>query len=138
MSKMNLNKLKAYTVIRRSCLTGEVVWIYSGPSKSAAWVAYKRACQREVERVRQWCDTVARRKKNILGILNECMAGIPMTDDLPPGKKEAARQLLALSRQNVACHRSFYDHIMEERRRKAEDREIRRKMRERHNHDYDK
>lgn len=135
---MNLDKLMAYTDIRRSCLTGEVVWIYTGPSKAAAWIAYKRACQREVERVRQWCDTVARRKKSILAFLNSCMAGIPITDELPPEKKEAARQLLALSKQNIPCHRSFYDHIIEEQRRKAEDREIRRKMRERDNHDYDK
>lgn len=128
-------------IIRKSCLTGKAVWIYRGPSKQASWKAYWRACCREEERVRNWPQTAARRKENILRLLSDCMSGLPLTGELPPEKEAAARQLLAISKKGIPCRSEFYEHFMEERRRRAEDLEIHRQMRERekeNNRGYDK
>lgn len=64
-------------------------------------------------------------------LLNECIEAVPLTGDMPPAQKTAVRQLLKLSKEDIACHREFYEHIIEERRRRKEDKEIRNKMRER-------
>lgn len=134
-------KLHNITVILKSCLTGKAVWIYRGPSRSAARMAYWRACRSEVERVRQRAEAAARRRANIQRMLSELTAAMPATGDLPPEKKALARQLLSLSEKKIPAGGAFYDHIMEERRRREADREIRRQMREREiseNSDYDK
>lgn len=122
---------KRVIVIRKSCLTGKVVWVYKGSSRHAASTAYWRACQREVERVRHWGETAAQRRARIMQLLNECLEDLPITADMPPKQKAAVRQLLRLSKEDIACHREFYEHIMEERRRRTEDAKIRKQMRER-------
>jgi len=134
-------KKNLITVICKSCLTGKVVWIYRGPSRGAARVAYWRACKAEIERVRNWGETVARRRESIANTLKAILGGLPKNTELTPQQAEAARQLEAIGNSDVPCYREFYDHIMEERRRRAEDQEIRRKMRLRENKqndDYDK
>lgn len=113
-------------VIRRSCLTGKVVWVYKGPNKRAANTAYCRACKREVERVRHWGETAAERRANILRVLNDYLADIPLNAKLSPEQKAAVKKLQQLSKEDIACHREFYEHIMEERRRRREDQNIRR------------
>lgn len=118
-------------VIRKSCITGKAVWIYQGPSKKASWDAYWRACRREEERVRNWPQTAARRKENIMRLLNDCMADLPLTGELPPNQEAAARQLLSISKKGIPCRSDFYEHFTEERRRREEDRKIRQQMRER-------
>ena len=126
-------------VIRYSCLTGKAVWVYRGPSKGASYTAYCRACRQEVERVRSWSRTAGRRRENIMRMLGECTAAIPVTEDMTPQQKEAAGRLLAAAREKMPCSRDFYDHVVEERRRRQEDAEIRRQMREREqNRCYDK
>lgn len=112
-------KRKKHTtlVIRYSCLTGKAVWIYNAPSNTAMWTAYWRARKREVERVRNWSRTVGLRKSNILRLLNDCTASVSITDDLPPDKREAAQRLRKMA-EAKPCHRDFYNHLMEERRRK--------------------
>lgn len=119
------------TVIRRSCLTGKVVWIYRGTSRAAARVAYLRACRKEVDRVRSWKEWVRLRKATVLRILSECTASLSIDAVLTPEQTEAARKLQAIGKKDVECDTDFYDHIMEERRRREEDKEIRNKMRER-------
>ena len=129
------------TVILKSCITGRAVWIYRGPSRNAARLAYWRACRKEVERVRRWTEAAERRKANITRILTELTAGMPATAELPPEKRQLAKQLLSLSEKKIPAGGAFYDHIMEEQRRREEDRRIRRQMRERENtpnRDYDK
>ena len=54
-----------------------------------------------------------------------------LTSELTPEQKQAAKELQAMAKKEPPCDREFYNHIMEERRRRKEDREIRRKMRER-------
>ena len=110
------NKKKQVIVIRKSCLTGKVVWVYRG-TRGAARTAYWRACKREVERVQRWGETAAQRRARIMQLLNECIADVPITSDMPPGQEAAVRQLLRLSKEDIACHREFYEHILEERRR---------------------
>ena len=124
-------KAKSYKllVIRRSCLTGKVVWVYRCSSKGAARVAYHRACRNEVKRMRHWGETAAQRRANIMKVLNECLADIPLDSALSNAQKAAARRLQAISKEDIACHREFYEHIIEERRRRAEDKEIRKQMR---------
>lgn len=134
-------KLHKITIILKSCLTGKAVWIYRGPSRTAAQKAYCRACHKEVERVRRWTEEAERRKSNIMRVLTELTAGMPATAELPPEKRQLAKQLLSLSEKTIPAGSAFYEHIMEERRRREADRQIRRQMRERENQpntDYDK
>lgn len=105
------------TVIRRSCLTGKAVWIYRGPSTVAANRSYQRACKREVERVRRWSSISAIRRQNITRLLNDCIDKLPFTAELTSQQKESAKTLQKLSKQ-PSCSREFYEHIMEERRRR--------------------
>ena len=128
-----MKKRPKVTIIRYSCLTGKAVWVYRGPSKGAACLAYWRACKAEIERVHHWSDIVVQRADGIRRLLTQCMADKPIDAELTAEQKEGARQLMAISKKPPVCDREFYDHIMEERRRRAEDREIRRQMREREN-----
>lgn len=109
---------KGFT-IRNSCITGRAVWLHFGHSSEAARKAYWRACRKEVERIRNWTETAARRKANILGLLSALTANLPVGEELPPEKKAAARRLVAIAEKAV-CDRGFYDHIMEERRRRQQ------------------
>lgn len=125
-----IRKMGEILSIRRSCLTGNAVWINKAPSKQAVWRAYWRACKREVERVARWGETVERRKENLRHLIHELMASAS-SDEPSPGREAAARRLNKLSEENVACHKGFYDHIVEERRRRKETLEIHRQMKER-------
>ncbi len=125
-----MKKRRPVTVILRSCITGNVVWIYRGPSQEAARKAYQRVCRKEIERVRGLGERMARRTAAITRLLTNCLADKPIDAALTPEQQEAARELQAISRKQPECPGEFYDHIMEERRRREEDREIRRRMRE--------
>lgn len=115
-----MTKRKHYkiTAIRRSCINGKAVWISKSPSKAAEQLAYWRACKHEVERVRQWGETVLRRKSNVQRMLNGLMANLPVTDTLTEKCREAARQIVSISESCTACCSDFYNHIMEERSRR--------------------
>lgn len=125
--KMN----KKVLIIRKSCLTGKIVWIYSGVSRKAGYVAYHRACEAEIKRTRKYAETSEQRKRRILKMLNDCLAEIPITVPLTKEQTEAARELRSIAKEDIACHREFYEHIIEERRRRKEDKTIREKMKER-------
>lgn len=129
------------TVIRRSCLTGAAVWVYQGPSRSAAMRAYHRACVKEVRRVRQWVKTAEQRMSNVASLMAACQARLPAGARLTPEQAAAARRLKAIQETAADCHMEFYDHIMEERRRRKIDRQNRRTAIEREkqrNRDYGK
>lgn len=98
--------------ILKSCITGKAIWIYMGPSMTACRKAYARACQKEVERIRHIGELTARRKANIMQLLNDCLAGQPIDKELPPEKKAAAKRLIAIAEQDAFTDRDFYDHIM--------------------------
>lgn len=128
-----MEKIRKYnvTVIRRSCITGKIIWFYRGMSKNAANVAYHRAWKHELERVKHWPEVVAERKANILRLLNNCLANLPITAELTPKQKAAVRRLRKMAEEEPECDMDFYNHIIEEQRRRAEDKRIRQQMRER-------
>ena len=113
-------KLHNITVILRSCLTGKVVWIYQGPSKDAARKAYKRACDRELERVRNWGQTAAARKGAILSLLARLTEPLSVTGPMTPEQQAAARRIASIAEKGMPCHTEFYDHIVESRRRRTD------------------
>lgn len=115
---------------RRSCLTNKIVWICHAPTKGAARLAYWRACKRELERVKHWSNTVARRCANIARFRSDCTAEIPITAEFTPEQVSAARQLQSIEKHESEYHSDFYDHIIEERRQREETRELRRRTRE--------
>ena len=133
MSNMKklIKKKFPVTIIRRSCLTGDPVWIYRGASKAGARQAYWRACKAEIERVHNWSQTMAQRAANITRFISQCMERLPIDAELTLEQLAAAKQLRAILKKEPVLHKAFYDHIMEERKRRAEDHEIRRQMRER-------
>lgn len=126
------------TIIRRSCLTDKVVWIYRGPSEIAAKRAYYRARSKELERVRRWQEITDRRRSNINALINYTLADLPITAVLTQEQKETLRQMQKISNQNIKCDTEFYDHIRALEEQKKADCDIRRKMRERNiqNPDY--
>lgn len=135
-----MKKNSSHITIRRSCINDQAVWIHKGSPK-ASIVAYWRACKREVERVKRWSETLAQRRKNIYRLLSRDSDSSTVFDEcLTDDQKIAVRKLLAISKMETDGRTAFYDHIIEERRRRHEDREIRRKMRERnqYNRNYDK
>ena len=93
--------------------------------------AYQRACKKEIERMRNWSERMAQRTARITRFLTDLLADKPIDAELTPEQQEAAKELQAISKKQLEDRSEFYDHIMEERRRREEDREIRRKMRER-------
>lgn len=125
----HLEEEQVVTVICYSCVTGEAVWLYQGPTRQAARVAYRRACERELKRVHEWDKMIAERKANIKRLLSDCMAEIPISASMTLGQQTAARQLLSIAGSAFPCCRDFYNHIVEERRRRDEDRRLRQQRR---------
>lgn len=76
------------------------------------------AVRHETERVRQWNHIVSQRKANILGMLNECLAGVSDKDKLPPEKKAAVRKLRAIADKFSSGKSDFYLHAMEMKKRR--------------------
>lgn len=112
--------MKPVVIIRYSCLTGKAVWIYQGASHKAAKWAYWMACKKEVQRYRYWAQLVELRKQNIARFLAACTERLPLTQDMTPEQKSAARQLLKIKKRNEVCDHEFYDHIVEEAKRRSE------------------
>ena len=126
--KKKMAKVKDILIIRRSCMTGRVVWVYHGASKGSAKWMYFRAHKEEIRRVCQWKKREEQRKQGILTLLNECLADIPVTAALTPQQTDAVRRLRAIANENVPCDSEFYCHIRAERIRRNR---FRRQMRER-------
>jgi len=115
-----MKKKHTSLVIRYSCLTGKAVWIYRSPSDNAMRTAYWRARKKEEERIRNWSRTVATRRANILRLLSDCTSSLPITGDIPPEKRESSLRLRKMAEAPKPCHRDFYNHLIEERRRWSE------------------
>lgn len=105
-------------IIRRSCLTGKAVWVYVGPSYEAARALYYKACKREVERVRNWPEMMKKRAEAIGRYINDLTSRIPINAELTPEQKEGIRTLQAIQKNTPECDMEFYNHIMEEARRR--------------------
>lgn len=97
--------------IRRSCLTGEVVWLYFGASRNAARVKYHKACLFEIERMKKWPEISDKRRANIKGLLSECQAEMPINATLTNQQKQAVMELRRICGDFV-CDKAFYDHII--------------------------
>ena len=85
------------TAIGYSCVTGQAVWIYTGPTKVAVKQAYYRTVQRERKRRRQWEKVQRQRSANISRLLDECIAAMPIMGDLTPRQREAIRTLRSMT-----------------------------------------
>lgn len=117
---MKKHRQNNYIKLVRSCLTGKVVWVYQGTSQEGARRAYLRACKREVIRVRNWVQYVNEHRSRIRQFINMCMASLPLDAELTPEQKEAAKELRRIEREDIPCYREFYDHIIEEAKRRNE------------------
>lgn len=125
---------KLITIIKRSCITGKVVWIYQGVSREAARIAYWRACKKELEKMKHWTEQMADRKRMVgavMGMLSCSSSSSVFDDHMTDEQRQAARELAKLRKEEPALDTGFYEHIMEERRQRKQDSEIRREMRER-------
>ena len=113
-----MKKKPAYVKIIYSCVTGAPVWIHFGKSENAWRFAYRRACKKEVRRVRMWSKHVARRAANVAKLLSRCTESIPIDAELTSEQKTAESRLKAVQKRCDVGNREFYDHIIEEARRR--------------------
>lgn len=112
---MTRRKPNIIKIIRKSCLTGKAVWVSHERAYLAEWKAYKNACRQEINRVKSWSRTIGRRKSNILAMLNDLTANIPIVGNIPARKKDSARLLRLLAETQHECYKGFYHHIIAER-----------------------
>ena len=125
-----MKKKQIVTIIRRSCLTGNAMWIYQGASQESARKKYLQACKREIHRMRYLCGLmVARRGRNISRLLKDCTQQLSTASKLLPEQRAAIKSMQMIARQNVTCRSELYNHILEAHRRRQEEDEIRRSMR---------
>lgn len=108
-------------IIKRSCLTGRIVWVYQGPSEVAARKAYWRACKKEVRRIRTWMKRMSRRKKLLMSIIthdDSSSSSSTILKKLNPEQRKAARKIMQLAKNEPQPDREFYNHIVEEAKRR--------------------
>lgn len=117
---MDYKKQHKVTMIRRSCITGKVIWIYRGKSRNAGYQAYHKAVKHELERVKHWPEYVAERRARILKFLNDCLAALPINAELTPKQKAAVRTLKKIADEPQELDLDFYNHIMAEKERRPE------------------
>ena len=111
-------KKRILTVIRKSVLTGKAVWVSHSRSYQAEWKAYRIACNKEVNRMRQWGNIVNRRRRNIMRLLSDLTEGLPILGDMPPEQRAAAMVLRQMADMEPEKQSDFYDHLHEEKRQK--------------------
>ena len=108
-------------VLKRSCLTGRIVWAYRGDSEEGARKAYWRACKKEVRRVRNWMKRMANRRRQLLRIIthsDSSSVSSSMLKSMNPQQRAAARKIMQLAKREPPLDRAFYDHIVEEAKRR--------------------
>lgn len=113
-----IRKKRVLGIIRRSALTGRAVWVSHRRIYQAEWEAYKRACLQEINRMRQWVNTVNRRRRNVTRLISELTDRIPILGDVPQDKREAAKILTQLADKEPVKQSDFYEHICEEKRQR--------------------
>ena len=137
-------KEKVMKILRRSCITGNAVWIGPERSRSAEWEAYRKACNKEIERMRQWPQAMARRKKNIMQLINTLTAKLPKDGDISKEQRDALKVLTKMVEKEPSKQSDFYDHIQEEKRQKRNARRREKRWQEKYgnknkqNSNYDK
>lgn len=137
---MTRKKIRKIVKIRYSCLTGKPVWVCHKLTYKGEYTAYKRACEREIERIKHWDERMAERKRNIMQLLNKLTASLPIDHEWTPEQLEGARELKRIAAKPPECDKEFYNHIMEERRRRSQEKAERkqRKLKNQNNQSYDK
>lgn len=107
------------TIIRRSCLTDKVVWLYRGHgTKRYIDKEYCVACRRERERIKRWSRTMTRRRKRINDLLSTLTAELPIMGTLSAEQRQAIRELQSIATQDLLPDRAFYEHFLESRRQR--------------------
>ena len=129
---MTKRKKRMLKVIRKSALTGKAVWVGHKRSYQTEWRAYKRACCKEVNRMRQWAHTVNRRRKNILRFLGKLTDSLPIPSDIPEEQRSAAKSITQIADADPAKQSDFYDHICEERRQRENAKKREKRWQEKH------
>lgn len=112
---------KLVTIIKRSCITGKVVWIYRGVSHNAGRHAYWKACKAEIRRIRQWTTRMAARQRalmQVVGLGDSSSSSSGIYEGMTPEQQAAVKEISKMSRQPPPPDREFYNHIVEESRRR--------------------
>ena len=107
-----------YRYICYSCLTGQAVWLYQGQSQEGMRRAYIRVRRYEIALERRWQRMMNRRSANILHLLEECRAAIPICGNITREQREAIKTLQYLANNPPKYYTDFYNHIFAERRRR--------------------
>lgn len=117
VNKQNGNVL----IVKRSCLTGRIVWVYRGTSEDAARKAYWRACKKEIRHIRDWAKKMSRRRKILLSIVThgDCNSvSSSVFNQMSSEKRRLARRIMQLAKDVPQPDREFYDHVVEEAKRR--------------------
>lgn len=115
---MAKRKKRILRVIRKSTLTGKAVWVGHIRTYKTEWKAYRTACIKEINRMRQWAHTVNRRKRNVVRLLGELTACLPIIGDIPDEQRAAAKALTLIADNEPPKQSDFYEHIREEKRQR--------------------
>lgn len=86
-------------------------------SKTAERKAYSRACQKEIERMKNAAAETERKRRLVRVFLAGCTANLPMMGELTDEQRKAIRRIQHIAKTEYKFNTEFYDHIMEERRR---------------------
>lgn len=113
---MTKPKRRILKVIRKSVLTGRAVWVSHNRTYRACRLGYKAACKHEAMRIRLWGRAINSRKKNVLRLLGDLTADLPIIGDVVQEKRDAAKALNEIADGEPVCDKNFYEHVMEEKR----------------------
>lgn len=119
---MRKKRKKTVTIVKRSCITGKIIWVYRGASSNGAHVAYWRACKKEVRRVRQRKAIMNERRRRLMKLL--AISDSSSTDSSifgacrTPEQVKAIKSIIQMWKQEPSQDRNFYDHLIEEARRR--------------------
>ncbi len=101
--------------IKYSCITGQAVWLYTGPTKKAMLRQYYRTVERERKRERQWPKVQQRWRENITRLLDDCIGSLPIMADLTKSQREAIRTLRTMADNPPEFGSPLLDHDRERR-----------------------
>lgn len=119
-------KRKKKLFVKRSCLTGKIVWAKYCATPRGAQDAYQRACRKEVRRYRDYSLTMKRRRQKLFSVIgitdsssaSSSVSSLASRSGLTPKQRAAIREIQALDRDRPPQGGEFYDHIIEEARRR--------------------
>ena len=109
-------------VLRRSCLTGKVVWLCRAKNRPAANNAYYRAKQAELLLSEKWDSLVDAWRAWLTQVLRAFLDRMAVTDQMADTQVAAARRIQALAREDIPRDTQFLEHIQAEHRFRYEDR----------------